>query len=107
MCARELCLGLHVHACGAYVFLHIIIRQRGYADVCMLICSFQLQGCLAIAALSEVCIGLFGIVGFMMRYIGPVTVAPTIMLIGISMSGVAAELCAKQWWIAIMLVTCC
>ena len=56
------------------------------------------------AALFEVCIGLFGIVGFLMRFIGPITIAPTIILMGMALSSVTAKLCAKQWWIAIMLV---
>ncbi|KAI0243335.1 Solute carrier family 23 member 2, partial [Lamellibrachia satsuma] len=64
--------------------------------------SLQLQGCLTVAALFEVFIGLFGVVGFFMRFIGPITVAPTIILIGMSMARVTADLCSKQWWIALM-----
>ncbi|KAI0243339.1 Solute carrier family 23 member 1 [Lamellibrachia satsuma] len=48
---------------------------------------------------------LAGGVGFLMRFIGPITIAPTIILIGLSLSGVVADLCAMQWWIAIM-TTC-
>ncbi|KAK2172312.1 hypothetical protein NP493_974g00000 [Ridgeia piscesae] len=54
------------------------------------------------AALFEVFIGLFGIVGFLMRFIGPITVAPTIILIGLSLSTIIADMCGKHWWIALM-----
>ena len=63
--------------------------------------SFQLQGCLTMASLLEIFIGFIGGVGFLMRFIGPISIAPTIFLIGMSLAHVVSELCATQWWIAI------
>ena len=64
--------------------------------------SFQLQGCLTMASLLEMFIGFIGGVGFLIRFIGPISIAPTIFLIGMSLAPVVSELCATQWWIAIM-----
>ena len=62
---------------------------------------FQLQGCLTMASLLEIFIGFIGGVGFLMRFIGPISIAPTIFLIGMSLAHVVSHLCATQWWIAI------
>ncbi|KAI0214579.1 Solute carrier family 23 member 2, partial [Lamellibrachia satsuma] len=61
-----------------------------------------LQGCLTMASLLEIFIGFIGGVGFLMRFIGPISIAPTIFLIGMSLAPVVSHLCATQWWIAIM-----
>ncbi|KAI0218510.1 Solute carrier family 23 member 2 [Lamellibrachia satsuma] len=54
------------------------------------------------ASLLEIFIGFIGGVGFLMRFIGPISIAPTIFLIGMSLAHVVSELCSTQWWIAIM-----
>ena len=54
------------------------------------------------ASLLEIFIGFIGGVGFLMRFIGPISIAPTIFLIGMSLVHVVSELCSTQWWIAIM-----
>ena len=56
------------------------------------------------ASIVEVLIGLSGLVGLLLRFIGPLSIAPTICLIGLSLANVAADFCSKQWWIAIMCV---
>ena len=56
--------------------------------------SFQLQGCLSMASLFEIFIGFIGGVGFLMRFIGPISIAPTIFLIGMSLAHVVSEMCA-------------
>ena len=63
---------------------------------------FQLQGCLTVSALLEIVVGFIGGVGLLIRFIGPITIAPTIILIGMSLAPVVQHLCATQWWIAIM-----
>ena len=39
----------------------------------------------------QVIIGATGTMGYVMKYIGPLTITPTIALIGLSLFGVAAE----------------
>jgi len=62
----------------------------------------EIQGSLILASLFEVLCGLTGLVGLLLKFIGPLTVAPIITLIGVSLFNVAAEYCAHNWWIAFM-----
>ncbi|GFO34288.1 solute carrier family 23 member 1 [Plakobranchus ocellatus] len=60
----------------------------------------EIQGAVCIASLFQVIIGLSGAISFVLRYIGPLTITPTVTLIGLSLFEVAAEKAATQWWIA-------
>lgn len=66
---------------------------------------FQIQGAIMVASLVQVVIGFTGILGLMLRFIGPLAVAPTIALAGLALFDVAAESSSKQWWIALVSVT--
>ena len=46
-------------------------------------CLFQLQGALLLASLIQVFIGMSGIVGFLMKFLGPLSIAPSIVLTGV------------------------
>ena len=48
----------------------------------------------------EIIIGASGMVSVLLRFIGPLTVAPTIMLIGFSVAETAFELSGKHWGIS-------
>ena len=63
---------------------------------------FQIQGAIIVASLLQIIVGFSGIVGILLRFIGPLAIAPTIALIGLSLASAAADFCAKQWWIALM-----
>ena len=56
-----------------------------------------------LAALFEVFIGLTGLVGMMMRFIGPLTICPTITLIGLTIFKSSSDMASKHWGIAILL----
>jgi xanthine/uracil permease len=60
----------------------------------------EIQGALIVAACFEMLIGLTGLTGFLMRFTGPLTVAPVITLLGILLYPVAAHYCSKNWWMA-------
>ncbi len=45
----------------------------------------QLQGAIIVAAVAEVAVGYFGLLGRLRAYISPVVIAPTIALIGLSL----------------------
>ncbi|KAI0213897.1 Solute carrier family 23 member 2 [Lamellibrachia satsuma] len=64
----------------------------------------QIQGAIVVASFAEVIIGLIGGMGFLLRYIGPLTIAPTISLVGLPLAPIAALFCAKHWWIAVMTI---
>jgi len=50
-----------------------------------------------LAALVEVLLGATGMIGFLLRFIGPLTLCPSIALIGLSVAGVVAEKCQDHW----------
>ena len=57
-----------------------------------------------IAALFEVVIGVTGLVGWLMKFIGPLTICPTVTLIGLSLFKSAPDMSSKYWPIAILYV---
>ncbi|XP_067657220.1 solute carrier family 23 member 2-like [Haliotis asinina] len=60
----------------------------------------MLSGSLMAASLVEILIGSTGLVGAMLRYIGPMTVAPTISLIGLSLYKIPIIYSRPSWEIA-------
>ncbi|XP_078486668.1 solute carrier family 23 member 1-like [Ciona intestinalis] len=70
----------------------------------------EVQGAIAVAAILEVILGATGAVGFLMRFIGPLTIVPTITLIGLDLFATAATNAEVQWGIAfftIVVLTLC
>jgi len=60
----------------------------------------QLQGAIVVAALVEVAVGYFGLVGKLRRYLSPVVIAPVIALIGLSLFNAPDIATATQdWWL--------
>ena len=44
-----------------------------------------------VSSLFQMLVGFTGIVGFLLRFIGPLTIAPTITLVGVALFHVAAD----------------
>lgn len=57
------------------------------------------QGAIIIGALAEIVIGYTGLVGRLRRFIGPITIAPTIALIGLALFPFGAPEAGKHWGI--------
>lgn len=55
----------------------------------------QIQGAIMVAALFQILIGFSGLVGFLLRFIGPLTIAPTVTLVGLSLFQAAADFSGK------------
>ena len=68
--------------------------------------GMQIQGSILLASLFEVGVGLTGLMGLALRYIGPLAIAPTITLVGVSLFGVASQLASQNWLAAIVSVPC-
>lgn len=64
----------------------------------------EIQGAVIVASLFEVLIGFTGLVGYFMKWIGPIGVTPVIMLIGISLFEDASRSAATNWGIAFMTI---
>jgi len=61
----------------------------------------QIQGAVIVASLFEIVIGMSGMVGMLLRYIGPLVIAPTITLLGLGLMSVSTLFCARNWYIAL------
>jgi len=57
----------------------------------------HLQGAIILGGLFEALCGYSGLVGRLLRFIGPVTIAPTIALIGLSLFKFGAPIAGKDW----------
>lgn len=67
------------------------------------VCSFlQLQGAIMVSALFQILIGMTGVIGLLLRYIGPLVITPTIALVGLSLFSVAGGTASNQWGIAFL-----
>uniref|UniRef100_A0A673LKP8 Zgc:110789 n=1 Tax=Sinocyclocheilus rhinocerous TaxID=307959 RepID=A0A673LKP8_9TELE len=66
---------------------------------------FILQGSIMVGSLFQVLVGFSGLIGLFMRFIGPLTIAPTISLIGLSLFDSAGMNAGHHWGISSM-TTC-
>ncbi|KAL7871092.1 hypothetical protein SRHO_G00085890 [Serrasalmus rhombeus] len=64
-----------------------------------------LQGSIMVGSLFQVLVGFSGLIGLFMRFIGPLTIAPTISLIGLSLFDSAGANAGNHWGISAM-TTC-
>ncbi|XP_074541955.1 solute carrier family 23 member 1-like [Halichoeres trimaculatus] len=61
-----------------------------------------LQGSIMVASLLQILVGFSGLIGLLMRFIGPLTIAPTISLIGLSLYDSAGTKLGSHWGISAM-----
>lgn len=54
------------------------------------------------SSLFEIVIGIVGLPGALLNYIGPLTVAPTISLIGLSVFEAAGQRAGTHWGISVL-----
>jgi solute carrier family 23 (nucleobase transporter), member 1 len=57
----------------------------------------HVQGAVIIGAIAEIGIGYSGLVGKMLRFVGPITIAPTIALIGLALFKFGAPVAGSHW----------
>ncbi len=57
----------------------------------------HVQGAIILGALVEIVIGVSGLIGKLMRFIGPITIAPTIALIGLALFKFGAPVAGLHW----------
>ena len=55
-----------------------------------------------VASLFQVFLGFSGLMGFVLRYIGPLTITPLVALTGLSLFAAGSSFAAQHWWIALM-----
>uniref|UniRef100_A0A3Q3W5L6 Uncharacterized protein n=1 Tax=Mola mola TaxID=94237 RepID=A0A3Q3W5L6_MOLML len=64
----------------------------------------EIQGAILVASLLQLVLGLSGLVGLVLRFIGPLAIAPTINLIGLSLFIEAGKKSGGHWGIAALTV---
>ena len=64
----------------------------------------EIQGAIILAGIFEAIIGISGVIGFVMRYIGPVTISPVICLIGLSVMDPAVNMAGQNWFVAVVCI---
>ncbi|XP_053574169.1 solute carrier family 23 member 2 [Bombina bombina] len=64
----------------------------------------EIQGAIIMSSLIEVVIGFLGLPGALLQYIGPLTITPTVSLIGLSGFQAAGERAGKHWGIAMLTI---
>ncbi|KAI1888552.1 hypothetical protein AGOR_G00186350 [Albula goreensis] len=62
----------------------------------------ELQGSIMVASCFQALVGFSGLIGLFMRFIGPLTIAPTISLIGLSLFDSAGMNAGNHWGISTM-----
>ncbi|KAJ8307038.1 hypothetical protein KUTeg_015122 [Tegillarca granosa] len=63
--------------------------------------ALQLQGSLMLAALFEVIIGASGLIGHILRFIGPITISVTLTLMGFSLYEVPLMYARSHWGVSL------
>ncbi|KAK0160844.1 hypothetical protein PV328_008210 [Microctonus aethiopoides] len=60
----------------------------------------ELSGAIAVSALFQVIVGFGGIIGYLLKFITPLTIVPTVSLVGLSLFENAASAASQHWGIA-------
>lgn len=64
----------------------------------------ELQGNLMLASMAQLILGGFGLIGLLLKIVGPITIAVMISLIGLNMAVVAEYQASKKWSISLLMV---
>ncbi|XP_056140345.1 solute carrier family 23 member 1 [Lampris incognitus] len=64
----------------------------------------EVQGAIIVSSVVEVLIGLIGLPGLLLDYIGPLTVTPTISLIGLSVFTTAGDRAGSHWGLSALCI---
>jgi len=64
----------------------------------------EIQGAIIVASFFQFFIGYFGLIGLMLRFITPLTIAPAVAMITLPLFDTAAFFAAKHWGISILTI---
>ncbi|VDI33047.1 solute carrier family 23 (nucleobase transporter), member 1/2, partial [Mytilus galloprovincialis] len=82
--------------------ISILVNRTTSADDILYGQVQKLEGSLMLAGFLHFLIGATGLVGVLLRFIGPVTIVPTILLIGLYMTRTAVKFISYHWGIGLM-----
>ncbi|XP_069139588.1 solute carrier family 23 member 1-like [Argopecten irradians] len=81
--------------------------QLSYEETYVLPKLRLFQGSLLLAGFIHMMIGLTGVLGFLMRFVGPITVVPTLLLVSIKFAAILAKFCETSWAVSVMTLAPC
>ncbi|KAG8578152.1 hypothetical protein GDO81_010399 [Engystomops pustulosus] len=64
----------------------------------------EIQGAIIVSSSFQLFLGFSGLIGLLLRFIGPLSITPTITLIGLSLFQEAGKKCGTHWGIALLTV---
>ncbi|MCP4804018.1 MAG: xanthine permease [Proteobacteria bacterium] len=85
---------------GTFSFLaptFAICAMAGVAEAGFEVRMQHVQGAIILGALTEIFIGATGLIGLLLRFVGPITIAPTIALIGLALFKFGAPVAGLYW----------
>lgn len=62
------------------------------------------QGAIVMSSLMQVIVGFTGVIGILLRWITPLTVVPTVTLVGLSLFDVASDKGSEHWGFTVMVI---
>lgn len=62
----------------------------------------QVSGAVVVSGLIQVALGMLGVCGWAARRCGPMVLAPSLSIIGLSAYKDAASLCSASWGVALL-----
>ncbi|XP_069978211.1 solute carrier family 23 member 1-like isoform X2 [Penaeus vannamei] len=62
----------------------------------------DIQGSIAVASVFQILLGFTGAIGFLLTWITPLAIVPTVSLVGLSLFDVAAAQAAQHWGISLL-----
>lgn len=87
------------------MMMQIFVKYLCDATLTVILLVFlKLQGSIMVGSIFQVFVGFSGLIGLFMRFIGPLTIAPTISLIGLSLFDSAGTSAGNHWGISAMWV---
>uniref|UniRef100_A0A0P4WE00 Solute carrier family 23 member 2 n=3 Tax=Scylla olivacea TaxID=85551 RepID=A0A0P4WE00_SCYOL len=64
----------------------------------------EIQGAIAVSSIVQIVIGFSGLMGLLLTWITPLTIVPTVTLVGLALFDIAAEKASLNWGIAILTI---
>lgn len=72
---------------------HLLVEKRSHSPL-------QLQGAIMVASCVQMLVGFSGLIGFLLRFIGPLTIAPTISLVALPLFDSAGSDAGTHWGVS-------
>ena len=85
---------------GTFSFLaptFAICGMAGMAEAGFEVRMQHVQGAIIVGAVVEIIVGATGLVGRLLRFVGPIVIAPTIALIGLALFKFGAPNAGQHW----------